>query len=260
MCRGLNVSVAAKRALTALQPEVGGPLGVLPLRVVMRDELRLVRHHFTELLLDDFGDAPVVGRAVASQQRLVSGILDERVLEDVALARPAADREDELGLRQAREAGDERLRSAHPHGPQDVAPELAAQHRRQLRDGFGVAEMVEAGEQRIVEALRNHDLRHRGRGRRLSRLDDRLDELLDVQRHAVGLLDHLPQDIGREIVIGTPQPDQLRGILAAQAGQRHPPDVGLRRQRAIELRTMGQQHEDAGLAHPLDEEVHEIER
>jgi hypothetical protein len=74
------------------------------LAIVVRDELRAALDGVNEALLQQFRDLAVIMLAGAPQQRLVGGILDQRVLEDVARARRPAALIQQLSLDEAAES------------------------------------------------------------------------------------------------------------------------------------------------------------
>ena len=89
-----------RRALARLEPIRHGPFGGARFAVVVGQQLGLRLDDLRELALQQLGDLPVILLAGAPQQRLVGGVLDQRVLEDVAGPRRPAALIEQLGLDQ----------------------------------------------------------------------------------------------------------------------------------------------------------------
>ena len=202
----------------------------------------------------------MVRDAVALEEGFVGGVLDQRVLEQVARARAIAGGKDELRPLEPLKPGGECVRVAWPHGIQHLAAEFAPEHRRELRDGLCLSQAVESREQRIVQARGNHHLRHGGADGGVTRLDDRLGEFFDIEGHAVGLLDDPAQYIRREIVSEECQPDQLGRFGVTQARKGNAGHVRLRRQRTVELGAVRQKYENFGVPNAFDQVHHQIQR
>ena len=94
----------------ALDRPFAGPLPVhrrrsrqAGLGIVVRDQLRAGLDRIGEVALEQFGDLAVILQARAPEQRLVGGVLDQRMLEDVARTRRPAALIEQFGLDQAAE-------------------------------------------------------------------------------------------------------------------------------------------------------------
>ena len=66
-----------------------GPLRVSGFGVVMGEEFWVRFHSFLKALLQEFGNALVTFLPGALQERLIGGVLDQGMLEDVPRAREA---------------------------------------------------------------------------------------------------------------------------------------------------------------------------
>ena len=153
---------------------------------------------------------------VAGEDRVVRGLLDERVLEQIQAFRRQAAAEDDLALEQPVEIARERLLVHRGRLRQKGAVELAADHRRDLGDVFGRVEPFQPGHQRAFERGRHGQGLPPGDG---LGLNHHLGQLLGEQRHAVRLLDQLLHDVRRQrLALGQPR-DQLAGFLRAEAAQ-----------------------------------------
>jgi len=69
--------------LSCLPPEAGGLLDQFRLSAVTREQLRLVLGDVRKLALDSLSDASVQGASRLAQERAVSRVLYQRVLEQV---------------------------------------------------------------------------------------------------------------------------------------------------------------------------------
>jgi hypothetical protein len=118
---------------------------------MVREQLGLRLRFPGELLFQNLRDAGVELRAAGLEQGVVSGVPDQGVLEAVGGVRRGATAEDELRLDQLVEGDVEfRLGPAGDRGEQRIG-ELATDRGADLGDLLNRGEMVEPGEQRIVE-------------------------------------------------------------------------------------------------------------
>ena len=65
---------------------------------MVRHQLRAGLHRVDEIAFEQFGDLPMILLTCAPKQRLISRVLDQRVLEHVARPRRAASLIEQLGL------------------------------------------------------------------------------------------------------------------------------------------------------------------
>ncbi len=86
----LDMRVAPQRPPAGIEPALRRAFGYPAGGIVVRDHLGFVGHDGRELRLEHFGDAAVMRDAAALQQRFVGGILYQRMLEEVPLARAVA--------------------------------------------------------------------------------------------------------------------------------------------------------------------------
>ena len=123
------------------------------------------------------------------------------MLEAVGRLGRVAAAEDQLGGDQLSSAACRSASAVGDRGEQRVG-ELAAERGADLRDLLDRGEAVEAGEQRVVQRRRDRERRQRtgqlvmvaGVGQE-PELEHRLGQLLDEQRHAVGLGHDLRRDL-----------------------------------------------------------------
>ena len=201
---------------------------------MVREKLGLCLRVLGKLLLQRLRDAGVELLAAGLEQRAVGGVLDQRVLEAVGRIGRGAAAEDQLGGDQLVERGLQlRLRPVGDRGEQRVG-ELAADRGADLRDLLHRREAVEAGQQRVVQRRRDRERRQRAgqlvvvaRVREQARFEHRLGQLLDEQRHAVGLGHDLRRDLVRQRLVPDHPLDQGGALAPAEPGQRQRADVRL---------------------------------
>jgi hypothetical protein len=126
--------------------------------------------------------------ARALEQRLIRRLLDQRVLERVRGHGWLAARKKDFRLDQACQAVAEGALVESRCRRQQRVPEVPSQDRRPLRHLLRCRQPVEPSHQRVGERRRD-----RFHTPRRPRLDDRLRQLLDVERHAVGADDQCIQ-------------------------------------------------------------------
>ena len=137
---------------------------------------------------------------------------------------------DDLGLHQAIELGVQLgVRQAGGRGEQR-RPELAADRGSRLHDDVVAAEPIEACHQQVLQRLGNgHRRPVVGECRRCgresvphsclteaSRLHERLGQLLDEERHAVGALDDALDERRRQLFHAGAAPDHLADLRPRQ--------------------------------------------
>ena len=167
--------------------------------------LRLVR----KLRLERLTDPLVVLPPRGPEERLVGLVADQRVLEPVPGVRGLADLKDELALDQLGEPGAQPgLLIRRRRGDQRVR-ELAPDHGGEQRELLGGTEPVEAGHERVAQ---------RCGGREGSRggFQDRLGELLQVERHAFRPGDDLQHPLGRQAGSGRDVLDDAARLVLDQ--------------------------------------------
>ena len=94
----LDIGRALRRPLAGLSPVGDGRLSEAGLRVVVGEQFGLFLDRLRKLLLQRFGDPAVLDAPIRSEQRVVGGVLDQRVLERVTRLRRVAALEDQLGF------------------------------------------------------------------------------------------------------------------------------------------------------------------
>ena len=232
MMNRFHVCRALDRALGRPLPAAGRLLGKSSFGVMVRQEFGLGFPYLRKPVFHDTGN-PVVNKAAAAlQQRLVCGIADEGVLEDIlgALRVPAP--VDQFRLDQAGKRLVERRFVHRRHSPDQVVGEFAPQGGADLGNLPRARKPIKPRHQRILQSRRNCRLQQRS-GQPViprllaehARLDDHFEELLDKQRHAVRLRHDVPDDLGRQRLAVQPPRYQLLGMQLADADQRQPADV-----------------------------------
>ena len=191
------------------------------------------------------GDPAVDLAALAAQQGLVGGILDQGVLEHVGqlVARAAPyhkTRGDEVGQRRVeaiRRQIDAALEQRRRENPPDGRSDLGHMAR--------AVDAVEPGHQRVVERCRHRRRLTAGSARRALR--DRAGDLLDEQRNAVRPVDDPLDDLRRQA--GCHLRDDCSGFRRRQWPQR---ELGRVRQAdpgRPALGPEGRHHEDPEACH-----------
>jgi hypothetical protein len=189
------------------------------------------------------------------------------MLEGIGHVRRRALAEDQLGVGQLVERRTELVRVQLRHRAEQLEREPPPDRRRSLRDLPHRRQTIEARHQRILH--RGRDRQGRDRSGELvavagetqeAGFEDRLGQLFDEQRHAVGLLEDLVEDLpGQQLVAADPF-DQSRALapvepVEPQLGDVLPPDP-----RRGELGPKAQEHHRRQRPHPLDQQIEQLER
>jgi hypothetical protein len=149
------------------------------------------------------------------------------VLEDVArLGRGAAAEHQPGGEELVDRVLERRLRQPG-HGGEELVRELAPDHGPDLRDLPDGRQAVEPGHQRVLQRRRDRERRQRadrdepvGALPQEARFEHDLGQLLDEQRHALGLGEDLVQDRRRQLAARRHAVDDRDGLRPAEAVQR----------------------------------------
>ena len=189
----LGVGGAADRRAPGLQPGIERGQRLAGGRIVARDHLRSHLDQIARIGAQDLGRSEVVFTPVLAQQRFVSGLLDQRVLEHEVRARLHAEAHQQRFVDQPAQAIAQRLLAAVPQPPHHRGLEGVPDHGGDLGDRLGRAEPVEPRHQRIRAGCRDRERRQRpvaspvvaGIAQQAG-FQHRLGQLLDEQRHAVG--------------------------------------------------------------------------
>ena len=132
MADGLDLRRPFSRPQPRLQPVRGALLGQARLAEVMGEQLRPRLGRLRELRFQHVGDPPMELLALSLDQRVVQGVLEQRVLEDVGAAGRPALRVQDLRLHQLRQFALQRPLVQVRDGGQHLVTELAAQRRGEL--------------------------------------------------------------------------------------------------------------------------------
>ncbi len=235
--------------------------------VVTGDDRRRGVDLVRELLDERAGDLGVDALPTAPEQRGVSGVLHQRVLEDVGRVRRRAAsldqlRRDELGegvLQSAWLSRRDRLQQPIGEFPSDRRPDL--------RDLLDRSETIQAGHQRVLQRRGNRQW-----GKRAvediglvllvqqAGLQHVLGQFLDEQRHAVGLANDLFQDLRRERLAAGDAIDHREHVPAVEAAHGKRRHMRLADPGRGELRPKGDDQHCAKVRHSVDQSAENIER
>ena len=191
------------------------------------------------MALENADDALVQVPAPAAQQGAVGGVLHQGMLEQVGGVRrhPAADHE--TGPDKLVESGQEVLVPSLPDRGEQVVGELPSDGRTDLSDLLrGRAKAVEARHQQGLQGRRHRGAGPRRDARRAGRalrFDHRLGQFLDEQRHAVGSVQDLGHELGRQSPLAGDPIDQRGSIAFVETIQQAQRDVRLTGPWRIEL-------------------------
>ncbi len=244
---------AAKRPNRRLAPGVHRFARLAGLAEVVGEQVRSSLGLAGEACLQGLGDAAVQQLARTPQQGAVGDILDQGVLEHIGRVRPRAPAENQVRLDQLAqgvvEVGVRALGDRRQHGPR----ELPADGRADLRDLLDRRQAVEPGQERGLEGGRDRDRRqgtigHIGviGGPQGAAVEHGAGDLLDEQRHPVGVVHDLAQDrLGQALSAGHPL-DHGLSLHRPQPGERQGGDIRLTRPlgRDLELRPEGHDQHD----------------
>jgi hypothetical protein len=129
----LDVSEAAGRTLTSLQPLLGGAFAVSGSSQVVRQQFGLPFDQIGKILLKDTGDAGMQFLPARTQQRAVGGVLDQGVLESICRLRRYTATEQQPGIVELSKCRTEvRLRPLR-HRLDQLIAEVAPDYRADLR-------------------------------------------------------------------------------------------------------------------------------
>ena len=144
--------------------------------------------------------------------------------------------------------------------------ELAADHGADLGELLDRGQPVEPRHQRIVQVRR--DRKRRQRARKLvviasvghqARFEHCPGQLLEEQGHAVGTLQDLIQDLGRQRLAAGDLKGHRSPLTPAEAVERQRRHVRLARPRRAELRPVGDHYEDRQATRSLDHHVEQLQ-
>ncbi len=148
------------------------------------------------------GDPTMQRLALSAQHGAIGRVLDEGVLEDIGGLRGASPREYQVSLDQLEQRRVEGLGRPVRDDRQQGVWELPPDRGSDLGDLLARGQAIQPGQQRRLERGGDRDRRQRsfgvqaaglGRSRRMA-LQHRPCDLLDEQRHALGVIEDLVQD------------------------------------------------------------------
>ncbi len=253
-------------AATSLQPVFDGRSRFPGGGEMMREHFRLRGRDFGEPIPDRVGYLTVQLTPPLAKHRTVRRVLHQRMLEYVALPGPSVGK-DELRPQQLLEGTLQRRVVQRRDGGKQLVGELAPDCRRRLRDVLYRAQPIEARHERIVQGRGNGQSRQRA-GQHVgvgllfeeSGFEDGLGQLLDKQRHAVGLLDDLIAHLVGKRLAAQHLFHHRVGEPAAEAVEIERGDVRVIRPGRREFRARGDEGEDPVRADLLDLHGEQVER
>ena len=141
-------------------------------------------------------------------------------------------------------------------------------HRADLRDLLGDRpEPVEPRDQRGMQGGRDRQGRQRARRQyrsdpvvAIAAFEHRLGQLLDEQRHAVGALDDLVDDLAGETGIAGEPLDQRRAVAPAEPVQRQRRHMRLAAPGVLKLGAEGDDEQDRQPRYPIERQVEQFAR
>ena len=191
---------------------------------MLRQALRLSRRQFRKPFLEGLRDLPVIAAPPALQERRISGILNERVFEDVGFVRRGSFPVQNPRLNQLLELGAKPLLVKPRNRPQHFVGKLPADCRPQLGHRFRSLHAVEPGIERVLQRRGDAQCRQRG-GEFVAAVpfhkhvafEDGLGELFQEQRHAIGLGDDMFYRLLRQILVAGDPANDFSGVFPGKA-------------------------------------------
>ena len=261
------VGRAPDGALAGALP-VRNSLGTEPgLRVVMGYQLGLRLGGLRELRGQRFGNPLMILLTHGAQQRLVGGLLDERVLEQVSRVGLGPLHVDQAGLQELLQGFVHGRGVEGGDGPQQLVWECPAQHRGKLRHRFRGTQTIETRDERVVQRGGNGEDQRRRRQlvtvlrlAEQTRLQDHLRQLFDEQRVPIGvgheLLEH---GLRHPLALGHAG-DHVRRLIAGQGCELDPSIVAAAVPRRLELRAEDEQREQWDRRVVIEEQADQLYR
>ena len=223
-----------------------------------------VRPPWPPSLLQRLGHLQMQRATPLAQQRCLSRVLHQRVLEDVGRLRrraPLERRPAPTSCSSAASARPRRCANASSNSNENSRPITAPICATSL-----TAEPSRSS-RAISEACSVAGTRERGRGGlrehirpALPPLQHRLGQLLDEQRHAVRALDDLRDDIARQPRLPTTRCDQCRAFTTVEPIEHMHRDMRLPDPGRLKLGAEGDDQQHWHARHPLDEQVEQLAR
>ena len=258
---------ARHREVARLAPELDRLLVEPGLCVVIGDQLGIGLHDLGKIGGQRARDAAVDLLAARPQQRVVGGLLHQGVLEGVGGVRRIAAPEHEARLGQLVERALQLVLGQPGDRFEQLVGELAADHRRDLRYVLDRDQPVEARHQRILQGRRDRQpVEPAGQDPAIApigqeiRIQHRLGQLLDEQRHALGLGHDLVGERCGQGLVRRHLRHQRGALPLAERRQREcrePRAAGMRRCR---LRSRRDDHEDRQGGDPVDQQLQKLHR
>ena len=187
-----------------LQPLIGCTLGLASRGQMVRQEFRLALDEISEMLFQRRHDPGVQFLASSAHQRAIGGVLHQRVLKQVGSVRSRTTTKQQSRVAELSQGGLQLTLSTLRYRRDQLMGKLAAKNRPDLGDLLRRwPELVQASHQRGMQRrrhrLRRNRCRRQNRGNPISRrgaFQYRLGQFFDKERHPVGALDDLSDDIG----------------------------------------------------------------
>src|SRR6266516_7122331 len=204
--RGFDQCRALRRPQSGFAPQRRSFLDLPRLGVVTCQQLGLVLGDLRELTFEGFGDSGMKRTSRLAQQRAVSRIPYQYMLEKVCRIRRVPSEQQTSPNETVKRRLQLRLRLAHDRSQQGMG-ELASDRRPDLRQLLAGAEPVEPRHQRCVQACGDRQCRRRNQGGGPPCfafglcLQHRLRHLFHEQGDAVGALDDILSYVGRQRIV-----------------------------------------------------------
>ena len=186
------------------------------------------------------------------------------VLERVHRVGRKAAADDQSCILEVIERGADLVRRSFSDSAKYLVRELSADGGADLRDLLERPHAVETSHERVGERCRVSRVDAMDRRARSALLlgkkvgfEHRLGQLLDEQRHAVGLDDDLLDDFARKLRASDAF-DQRRAQLAAQSVEHQRRDMRVRIPAWLKLRAAGNDDEDGSVLDPVDQEIDHV--
>src|SRR5258706_10025441 len=207
---GLDVSGALHGALARFEPIIDRLLRTTGFGVVVSEQLRL--DHVGKPRLQDIGNARMMLLASALQQRLISRVADQRMLEFVGHAPGNTPPIDESGNLKTGQCCLQAFLVQRHHCSQNIVRERTPNDGGNLRDFLDWPEVVEARQQRSLDGGWNGEPRQSAVRTASRGFQHGLGYFLDEEWHSVSPRSNLIDDIGgrRQWFGGFPCPPNAR--------------------------------------------------
>ena len=252
---GLDVGRALRRLTARERPVAHRPRRLCGFGEVEGEDFRLDLAAAAGLRFERQRNAAVQPLARVAQQRIAHHVLHQGVLEMMAGAGQSRLGEQQPGALQIGQAAIDDARALGHDRTQQRIGEFAADDGADLRHGLGKQRTVEARRKRIAQG-------HGHQGRRTAGdlgFQDRLGELLHEQRHAVGLVEDVPDHRRRQAALRIQPLDHRLALRPVEPHELQPRDVRTGPGGGVELGTMGDDQQRRHGADAREQRIHDLD-